>query len=128
MCPSIVLIDGGYGNNGTFLQELEKRKLKYLGAIAKNRKIIIAPETDNQEQLRVDELAKKLTEQDFQEVQLESNKIKTVWIAVKQVELSKLPGSKTLAIVMNAPSFEQATEIDYFITKAMVNPTFDHLY
>jgi SRSO17 transposase len=37
-----VLIDAGYGNNTTFLLELEKRKLKYLGELAKNRKVIIA--------------------------------------------------------------------------------------
>lgn len=35
--PEIVLIDSGYGNNTTFLMELEKRKLKYLGGVAKNR-------------------------------------------------------------------------------------------
>ncbi len=29
--PGIVVIDAGYGNNTTFLLELEKRKLKYLG-------------------------------------------------------------------------------------------------
>jgi SRSO17 transposase len=34
----IMLIDAGYGNNTTFLLELEKRKLKYLGGLAKNRK------------------------------------------------------------------------------------------
>ncbi|VEP18935.1 transposase (fragment) [Hyella patelloides LEGE 07179] len=35
--PGIVLIDGGYGNNSTFLQELEKLKLNYIGGLAKNR-------------------------------------------------------------------------------------------
>jgi SRSO17 transposase len=39
--PGIVLVDTGYGNNTTFLLELEKRKLKYLGGLAKNRKVII---------------------------------------------------------------------------------------
>jgi SRSO17 transposase len=29
--PGIVLSDVGYGNNTTFLQEVEKRKLKYIG-------------------------------------------------------------------------------------------------
>ena len=27
--PSVVLVDGGYGNNSSFLQELEKLKLNY---------------------------------------------------------------------------------------------------
>ncbi len=38
--PGIVLIDAGYGNNKTFLLELEKRRLKYLGGLAKNRKVL----------------------------------------------------------------------------------------
>ena len=41
LSPGIVLIDGGYGNNTTFLKKLEKRELKYLGKIAKNRKVIV---------------------------------------------------------------------------------------
>ena len=39
--PGIVLIDAGYGNNSSFLSELEQRKLKYLGGVAKNRKVKI---------------------------------------------------------------------------------------
>ena len=39
--PGIVLIDAGYGNNTTFLKKLEERKLKYLGCISKNRKIVV---------------------------------------------------------------------------------------
>ena len=41
MSPGIVLIDGVYGNNTTFLKKLEERELKYLGKIAKNRKVIV---------------------------------------------------------------------------------------
>ncbi len=36
--PGIVLMDAGYGNNTNFLKGLESRRLKYLGAVAKNRK------------------------------------------------------------------------------------------
>jgi hypothetical protein len=43
-----VLIDAGYGNNITFLLELEKRKLKYLGGLAKNRKVIIENQQINE--------------------------------------------------------------------------------
>jgi SRSO17 transposase len=39
--PGIVLVDSGYGNNTNFLCQLETRNLKYLGGIAKNRKIKI---------------------------------------------------------------------------------------
>ena len=42
--PSIVIIDGGYGNKSSFLKELEQKKLKYLGRVAKNRKVIIKVE------------------------------------------------------------------------------------
>ena len=38
--PGIVLIDSSYGNNASFLKELEERKLKYIGGIAKNRNIL----------------------------------------------------------------------------------------
>ena len=39
LSPGIVFIDGGYGNNTTFFKKLEQRELKYLGKIAKNRKV-----------------------------------------------------------------------------------------
>ncbi|WP_156090734.1 transposase, partial [Planktothrix paucivesiculata] len=39
--PGIVLTDAGYGNNTSFLQELEKKGLKYIGGVAKNRKVIL---------------------------------------------------------------------------------------
>ena len=39
LSPGIVLIDGGYGNNTKFLKKLEEGELKYLGKIAKNRKV-----------------------------------------------------------------------------------------
>src|SRR4028119_1387684 len=39
--PGIVIVDAGYGNNTSFLLALEKRQLKYLGGLAKNRKVTI---------------------------------------------------------------------------------------
>jgi SRSO17 transposase len=53
-----VLIDAGYGNNTTFLSELEKRKLKYLGGLAKNRKVIIESQANKPEEIRLDDLAR----------------------------------------------------------------------
>lgn len=47
--PSLVVIDAGYGNNTTFLMELEKRKIKYMGGVATNRKVIIKTSTNHQE-------------------------------------------------------------------------------
>ena len=58
LSPGIVLIDGGYGNNTTFLKKLEKRELKYLGKIAKNRKVIVKLKSLNEIKIRIDESAK----------------------------------------------------------------------
>lgn len=114
--PGIVLIDAGYGNNTTFLLELEKRRLKYLGGLAKNRKVIIATEANQRQEIRLDKLAQSLPVEAFSAIQLNLDKPKTVWVATVEVELSRLEGTRTIAIVMNASSFEQASELDYFIT------------
>jgi hypothetical protein len=41
-----------------------------------------------------------------------------VWVASIEVELSRLEGKRTIAIVMNASNFDEASDIDfdYFIT------------
>jgi SRSO17 transposase len=114
--PGIVVIDAGYGNNTTFLLELEKRKLKYLGGLAKNRKVIIETEANKLQEIRLDQLAQSLPAEAFTPVQLNLDKPKTVWVATVAVELSQLEGTRTIAIVMNASTFAQASDIDYFIT------------
>ena len=63
--PGIVIIDAGYGNNTSFLLELEKRQLKYLGGLAKNRKVTISTEGDEKQTIRLDELAQKLLTRGF---------------------------------------------------------------
>jgi SRSO17 transposase len=114
--PGIVLIDAGYGNNITFLLELEKRKLKYLGGLAKNRKVIIEKSANQREEIRLDKLAESLPNQAFTPVQINLDKPKTVWVVTTEVEISRLEGKRSIAIVMNASTFSQATDIDYFIT------------
>ena len=114
--PGIVLIDAGYGNNITFLLELEKRKLKYLGGLAKNRKVIIETSANQRTEIRLDKLAESLPIEAFIPVQISLNKPKTVWVATTEVEISRLDGKRSIAIVMNASNFSQATDIDYFIT------------
>ena len=42
--------------------------------------------------------------------------MKTVWVATIEVEISRLIGQRKIAIVMNAPTFRDADDIDYFIT------------
>ena len=114
--PGIVLIDAGYGNNTTFLLELEKRKLKYIGGLAKNREVIIETEANKLQEIRLDKLAQSLPAEAFTPVQLNLDKPKTVWVAPVEVELSQLEGTRTIAIVMNASTFQEASDIDYFIT------------
>jgi len=114
--PGIVLIDAGYGNNTTFLLELEKRKLKYLGGLAKNRKVIIETSAYKREEIRLEQLAQSLPIEEFTPVKLNLDKPKTVWVARVEVELSQLEGTRTIAIVMNASTFDSSSDVDYFVT------------
>jgi SRSO17 transposase len=75
--PGIVIIDSGYGNNISFLKELENRKLKYLGGIAKNRKVTVKKE-DVITSMRIDELAQSLSKEEFTEFELNLDKPKKV--------------------------------------------------
>lgn len=101
-----MLIDAGDGNNTTFLVELEKRRLKYLGGLAKNRKVITQIESNQGEEMRLDKLAQSLSVEDFTPVQLNLDQPKTVWVATVEVKLSQLEGTRTIAIVMNASTFD----------------------
>ena len=114
--PGIVLIDGGYGNNSSFIKELETRELKYLGGVAKNRNVIINQEAEIETEIRLDKLAETLSPEDFTEVQLNLNKPKTVWVATFSAKVSQLDGLRNFAIVMNASSVTEATDIDYLMT------------
>jgi SRSO17 transposase len=114
--PGIVIVDAGYGNNTSFLLELENRQLKYLGGLAKNRLVSISELGNNQKPIRLDDLAKSLPQEAFTEIKLNLDKPKTVWVVTREVEISRLYGKRSIAIVMNAATFSQATDIDYFIT------------
>ena len=114
--PGIVLIDSAYGNNTSFLLELEKKKLKYIGGIAKNRNILVKTKSKNLEKIRVDEYAEWLSSEEFKEITINSEKPRTVWVAILEVEISSLEGERKIAIVMNAPFFQEAEDIDYLIT------------
>ena len=109
-------MDAGYGNHTSFLLELENRQLRYLGGLAKNRLVSISEQGDIQKKIRLDELAKSLPQEAFTEIQLNLDKPKTVWVVTKEVEISRLDGKRSIAIVMNAATFSEATDIDYFIT------------
>ena len=57
--PEIVLIDGGYGNNTSFLNQLEKRNLTYIGGLAKNRKVIIKKQDSIKKEIGLDQLGRE---------------------------------------------------------------------
>ncbi len=114
--PKIVLIEAGYGNNTPFLKELEKRKLKYLGGGAKNRKIIRKTESGIEEEISLEKLAKSLKPESFTPVILSVEKPKTLYVFIVSARIASLEEERTFAIVMNASSWEEATDIDYFIT------------
>lgn len=114
--PGIVIVDAGYGNNTSFLLKLENRKLKYLGGLAKNRKVTINDKDNTQQTIRLDKLAQIISQEEFRGIKLNLDKSKTLWVATKEVEISGLGGKRNIAIVMNAATFSEATDIDYFIT------------
>ena len=116
--PGIVLMDGGYGNNSAFLNEIEKLELKYIGGLAKNRLAATINQNTGEKEpsKRLDEIILSLPKKDFKLVTLKLNKPKTVWVAVIQAQINGLKDERSIAIVMNASSCEEATEIDYLIT------------
>ena len=61
-------------------------------------------------------MAKTIPKEEFEAVILSFEKLKTVWVSTFTASTSRLQGERTFAIVMNASSVEEATEIDYFIT------------
>ena len=95
LSPGIVLIDGGYGNNTTFLKKLEKRELKYLGKIAKNRKVIVNLKSLDEREIRINELAKSLPSEKFDPVILSSGKPKKVWITTFTASTSRIFEERT---------------------------------
>ncbi len=87
----------------------------HIGGLAKNRKV--KKEGENTTEIRLDNLAESLSEDDFTVIKLNSEgSNRKLWIAICKVEISSLKGFRNIAIVMNAPTFGEATEIDYLIT------------
>lgn len=112
----VFLVDAGYGNTSRFLKLLESKKLKYIAGVAKNIKVSFQLETDEKKvETRWDELAKRLKAKAFTAIQLDWEVPKTRWVAMVEVERSAFWETKTIAIVMNAASLSEATEVDYLI-------------
>jgi hypothetical protein len=117
LMPALVLLDSGYGNNGPLLEELEKRDLKYVGALVKSRIVYVKlPGDSGKNKHRLDEVIKTLTPDKFSKVTLKLDKPRDIWITTIPIHFPKLSGIRILAIQLNASSVEEATEIDYFLT------------
>lgn len=71
---------------------------------------------NQREEIRLDKLAQSLPVEAYTPVQLNLDQAKTVWVATVEVELSQLEATKTIAIAMNTSTFNEANDIDYFIT------------
>jgi len=117
LCPGLTLLDSGYGNGSAFLKELECRGLKYVAALRKNRTVYAQLPGENSRQRHVlEEIAKTLPEDQFAKIILPLEEPRDVWVAVLSVHFPKLEGTRTIAIQMDAPRFEEAKDIDYFVT------------
>ena len=114
--PGIVLVDSAYGNNTSFLKKLEEKKLSYIGGIAKNRNLLFRDPSRKLDTIRIDEYAPWISDEEFKEIKIHGSKPRTVWVAILSAEISRLEGIRKIAIVMNAPTFEDAEDIDYLIT------------
>jgi hypothetical protein len=116
--PEQVLIDAAYGNNAPFWEKWESRELIYLGGIAKNRRVYVQLPGNTLVKYSWEDAAQALPPERFKPVQLDLEQPRTVWVALLEVEIPKLKGSRSIAIQLNAPTWEEATEVDDLITNA----------
>jgi hypothetical protein len=115
--PGLTLLDAGYGNNVPLLKQIEEKGLKYVASINKNKNFYHKMPGDNRrEKHGIEEIAKSLAPEDFVPVQLHLEKPRTVWVASIEAYLPKMSGKRTACIQLNAPTFEDATETDYYLT------------
>ncbi len=117
--PGVTIVDAGYGNNTPFVKQLESRNLTYIAAIAKNRQITYQLPADLEPRKHgLEEVAQTLPPEYFTKVQLDLDQPRTVWVALIGVHIPKLEGLRTVAIQLNAATWAEATEVDYFLTLA----------
>jgi len=117
--PGRVVADCFYGDNIKFLQALEQRQLEYVVALKGSRNVYIElPGDKRREKHRLDAVAKTITAEQLTKVTLPLEEPRDVWVATFKIHFPKLTGTRILAIQLDAPSFEEATEVDYFLTNA----------
>ena len=112
----MVIIDAGYGHNRSSLLRIENRNWKYWGGLAKNPTVLSSDQEDSPQIIRLDELVQSLPQEAFTEVQLDLDKLKTLWVVTKEVEISALTRKQNITILINGSTFSQATDIEYFMT------------
>ena len=78
--------------------------------------MVVKKQDDIKEEIRLDRLAASIPKKAFNLVQLSTKNAKEVWVVTLEVQLSRMSGQKNIAIVMNAKSFSDATDINYYIT------------
>lgn len=84
--------------------------------LAKNRQVKVVDSEEFTEEIRLDALAESLPKEAYTQILINLEKARTVWVAILEVEISRLKGKRKIAIVMNARHLENADDIDYFIT------------
>ena len=68
------------------------------------------------EEIRLNTLAESLPNKAFTQTQINIEKPITVWVALIEAEISRLEGKRKIAIVGDASTFQDADNLDYFIT------------
>jgi hypothetical protein len=117
LTPGLIVLDAGYGNNVPFLKEIEDKGLKYVGAIRKGRIVYYQLDGDTRrEKHRIEDIAMSLAPNSFEPVELKLQKGRTVWVATVEIYLPKASGKRVIAIQLNAATFNEADEVDYYIT------------
>lgn len=115
--PGLILLDAGYGNNVPLLKQIEEKGLKFIAAINRNKNFYYKMLGDSRrEKHGIEEIAKSLAPEKFEPVVLQLEKPRTVWVATIEAYLPKMSGKRTACIQLNAPTFEEATEMDYYLT------------
>ena len=77
---------------------------------------IVVNSSELTEEIRLDTLAESLPKEAYTQTSIKLEKARTVWVATIEVEISRLKGKRKIAIVRDAPLFEKADDIDYFVT------------
>jgi len=115
--PGLIVLDAGYGNNAPLLKELEGRGLRYVAAINKARNVYYQMAGDTRrEKHRIEDIVKSLAPEKFQRIELPLEEPREVWVTTVEIYMPQMSGKRIIAVQINAPTLDEATEIDYYLT------------